>query len=75
MSNTNCLKGMQCPNGDCGSFGPYRIGVTTVAEMWDDGSDGTEDMEFEDASYCQCVMCSHEGSVSNFRLSTRRKHE
>jgi hypothetical protein len=75
MSNTNCLKGMQCPNEDCGSFGPYRIAVTAVAEMWDDGPDDPGYPEFTDHSHCQCVMCSHEGSVSNFRLSTRRKHE
>ena len=67
MSNTNCLKGMQCPNEDCGSFGPYRIVVTAVAEMWDDGSDDTTGLEYGDASYCQCVMCSYEGSVSDFK--------
>lgn len=71
MANTNCLKGMRCPNDDCGSYGPYRIVVTAVAEMWDDGSDDTVDLEFEDAAYCQCVTCSYEGSVFEFKDGRR----
>lgn len=67
MSNTNCLKGMRCPNEDCKSYGPYRISVTSVAEMWDDGPDDPGYPEFTDDSYCQCVMCSLEGSVFEFK--------
>ena len=67
MSNTNCLKGMRCPNEDCKSYGPYRIVATATVEMWDDGADDVAGFDWEDTAYCQCVLCSYEGSVFNFK--------
>jgi hypothetical protein len=65
--NVNCLKGLRCPNEDCRSYGPFRIEVTTIMTVCDDGTDDYGNVEWEDGSYIQCVMCSEEGSVHEFK--------
>jgi len=57
---------MQCPNEDCRSLGPYRISVTGIAEVHDDGSEHTSGLDWGSQDYCQCVLCSFEGSVFDF---------
>jgi len=68
MTNTNCLKGFQCPK--CKSFGPFRIEVTTTILMYDDGSDYDHDgLEWEEDSYCECNECDFHGMVKDFQTS------
>jgi hypothetical protein len=71
MANENCLAGLRCPNPDCGSFGPFRIAVCVIVEMGDDGCEPCMDgdLEWEETSYCQCVLCSDEGRVADYTLN------
>lgn len=70
MANKNCLEGLRCPG--CTSYEPLRIGVTTVVEMHDDGTNyGTGNLEYTNHSFCQCVMCSFQGTVKDFRIDTQ----
>jgi hypothetical protein len=62
--NSNCLEGFACPR--CGSDGPFDITATTVATMYDDGCDGTADIEWEDTSPCVCKSCGHGAQVRAF---------
>lgn len=64
MSNNNCLSGLRCPN--CGSYGPYRIAITTLATVTDDGTDEYEGAEWEDDSYCGCISCLHDAKIKDF---------
>ena len=64
--NTNCLKGIQCP--ECGSEGPFVIEVSTTVLMSDDGWDEhVSDTIWEDTSYCRCDDCDHVGEVADFK--------
>lgn len=63
--NTNCLEGMKCPK--CGSDGPFRIAVTTIAIMYDDGSDSVGDLRNDDSSFCGCEQCGYERNVRAFK--------
>jgi len=65
MSNENCLAGLRCPN--CGSYGPYRIEIKTLATVTDDGTDEYEGADWEDESFCGCIDCSHDGKVADFK--------
>jgi len=67
MSNTNCLEGMQCPDEECKSYGPFRIEVVTVVTMYDNGSGNTEDMDWGDDSFCECKECRLSGKVKDFQ--------
>lgn len=63
--NDGCLEGMQCPK--CGSFGPFKIGIHTIAEVCDEGiEDEPGDHEWEDSSYCECMNCDCSGTVATF---------
>ena len=62
--NNNCLDGFKCP--ECGSFEPFRITCTATIEMWDDGSDNHEGIDWEDDSPCLCLSCPHVGTVKTF---------
>lgn len=63
--NGGCLEGMQCPK--CGSFGPFKIGIHTIAEVCDEGvEDEPGDHEWEDDSYCECMDCDCSGTVATF---------
>lgn len=64
--NSNCLEGMQCVN--CKSYGPFRIEITTVMIVHDDGvGESVSDTEWNDESFCQCSECDNAGPVSTFR--------
>ena len=65
MTNTNCLKGFQCPK--CKAYEPFVIEVTTFVVFNDDGSDYDHDgYEWNENSYCRCVSCGKDGIVEKF---------
>ena len=64
MANTNCLKGMQCP--ECKSVGPFRIECTSLFTMYDDGTEDYEDVLYDGESYCHCPLCEHDGKIHDF---------
>lgn len=63
--NTNCLAGMQCPN--CQSFEPFRISVTTLCLLYDEGTETAGDIDWDDNSSCQCTDCGHSRTVADFK--------
>ena len=65
MPNTNCLQGMKCP--ECGALEPFKIAISTIATVYDDGTEEFGDTEWDDDSYCECGSCSHSGIVEQFR--------
>jgi hypothetical protein len=68
MPNTNCLAGMQCPK--CRSEGPFKIEVTSVIKMSDEGAEGDADhTDWGDDSYCECCQCAFAGKVGDFTVS------
>lgn len=71
MRNTNCLVGMSCPQ--CKSKEPFKIAVTAVATVHDDGTADFEDVEWEMQSQCSCMSCQYLGTVDDFTNKRRRK--
>jgi len=69
MANSNCLVGMKCPV--CFSEGPFRIVMSSWFDLYDDGTDGHGDTDWDDDSNCQCKNCTHTGRVSIFRPNIR----
>lgn len=69
--NTNCLWGFQCPK--CGSYEPFRIEITTMLTVHDNGTSDTENHEWSDTSYCECPKCERFGTVADFYLSENNK--
>lgn len=63
-ANSNCLAGFRCPK--CSSIGPFRIVVTTLALVTDDGTEDFQGADWDDDSYCHCVSCQHDGIVEEF---------
>jgi len=66
--NTNCLKGMKCP--ECGSESPFNIVCFVMMDVSDGGCDGITDgdADWNDDSYCQCRNCLHEGEAGDFKI-------
>jgi len=71
--NENCLAGMACP--ECGSLGPFRIVVSCMMDVRDDGTDpsGCGDVEWNDDSYCRCGECNFDGEVHLFKTTTKTR--
>ena len=66
MANTNCLEGMCCPK--CESEGPFDIEAKSLfLEVTDDGTNFSEDVEWDDESFCRCCECGREGTVADVR--------
>ena len=65
MANTNCLEGIQCPQ--CGQQDHFHIAGTSFFSVYDDGTDGHEDVEWDDDSFTRCPACNHEGKLLLFR--------
>lgn len=63
--NKNCLEGMQCPK--CKRYGPFRIAVSCVVTVRDNGTDDDGAPEWDSGSYCECPSCDHDGIVSDFK--------
>jgi hypothetical protein len=64
MANVNILEGMRCP--ECKSEGPFKISATSRFTVYDDGTDGHEDVEWDDDSDCECDNCDHSGTVKDY---------
>ena len=68
--NSNCLEGMACPS--CGSEGPFKLEVTCVATVHDDGTDEFSDIEWVSGGYAMCLNCEFEGSNDDFQKKELR---
>ena len=63
--NENCLVGFECP--ECKQADAFKINVSGIVLMHDDGCDGLEgDTEWDKNSYCECPECKYSGSVKDF---------
>lgn len=52
--NDNCLAGMRCPQ--CGSEEPFRIEVTMLVDVWDNGTQDTGgDLDWARDAYAECL--------------------
>jgi hypothetical protein len=60
----NCLTDMACP--ECGSRDYFKITMSSVFEMFDDGTGDHEDTEWDGTSACTCGECGHEGTAADF---------
>lgn len=69
--NTNCLEGMRCPK--CKSIEPFRITAKCTATVYDSGVDETEEFEWEDDDYCECVECKHAATVKDFEIKNQKE--
>ena len=65
-TNTNCLAGLRCPK--CGALEPFYIAASCWATMFDDGSDATEEIAWDDGSACRCISCRFAGTVAAFAV-------
>jgi len=67
-TNDNCLAGMACPNPECKSAGPFRIEISVLVTVGDDGFDYSDagDSDWTDESWCACVECDHAATVGDF---------
>jgi hypothetical protein len=62
---------MRCPS--CRSEQPFRITAKAIITVFDDGTDGIEDVEWGDSSYCSCTKCNFMGHVLEFRIAHQEK--
>ena len=69
MANVNALEGMSCPQ--CGHEDSFRITITTVAVVSDDGVESMGDKEWDDSSSCSCSQCNHMATVLAFSKGGR----
>lgn len=68
-ANTNCLRGIRCPNEDCHSTGPFQIEARATFEVTDYGTEQVcGSIQWESDSHIHCVMCSERGLVSEFEI-------
>ena len=69
MTNTNCLDGVKCPA--CGNEDTFRIEVTTMATVTDDGAEVEHgDMKWDETSYAECDDCAECGKLSHFKADS-----
>ena len=54
---------MQCP--ECGSFEPFEIHVDAIAKVYDDGTEGFQNIDWDSNSNCYC-SCGFWGKVKDF---------
>jgi hypothetical protein len=71
MTNINCLAGMQCPK--CRSFGPFNIAVKTMMKVFDNGTDGHGDKDWDTGSFCECCECEFSGTVADFSKTSQQQ--
>ena len=62
--NKNCLAGKKCPK--CSSFGPFKVSGNAFFILYDDGTDGFEDVYFSEKSYTICLECRYFGKWGDF---------
>jgi hypothetical protein len=68
--NENCLEGMRCPK--CKALEPFDISVLCTAKVFDDGTEETHDMEWDDTNACSCPACGFQGLVRDFKRRVER---
>jgi hypothetical protein len=74
MTNENCLDGIKCPA--CGTEDTFRIEVTTMATVTDDGAEVDHgDMDWDETSYAECANCHQHGKLSHFKALSEAPHE
>lgn len=65
--NSNCLEGIRCPQ--CGHTEHFFITGTSLFEVYDDGTEGHEDVEWT-GDYIRCFNCNRTGKLEEFRAMT-----
>lgn len=72
MPNENCLRGIKCPK--CNNEDSFKIAVTKMVLMTDDGSEDTSgDEEWNGDSYIECTECGASGKVEEFRPASTKE--
>ena len=66
VENDNCLAGLRCP--DCLQEERLDIEGSSVFKVFDDGTDGHSDVEWDDDSFVHCPECGHDGTLAEFRI-------
>lgn len=63
----NCLYGIKCPK--CGQDKHFFIAGVSEFSVFDDGTEGHKDVEWDDESYirCGCAECNEAGKIKHFR--------
>ena len=64
-TNNNCLDGIRCPK--CGSQEPFQIVAMSTFLVYDSGTDGHADVEWNDDSPIRCKKCDCTGQIRDFR--------
>lgn len=67
MANSNCLRGMACP--ECGNEDWFCIEISAWSEVTDDGTGDIGDVEWDSTSGCRCPECHKEGIVADFMVA------
>ena len=68
MTNENCLENIKCPA--CGNEDTFRVEVTTMATVTDDGAEVDHgDMQWDKDSYAECDDCDRHGQLSDFFMA------
>lgn len=65
MANENVLHGIKCPK--CGQEKHFFITGISEFSVYDDGTDGHKDIEWDDESYIRCAECNEAGKIKHFR--------
>lgn len=73
MANDNCLTGLRCPN--CHQEDRFFIVGTTQFEVFDDGTEGHGDIEWDEDALATCATCEYQGKLEDFRALTEDEEE
>jgi len=65
MANENVLHGIKCPK--CGQEKHFYITGVSEFSVYDDGTDGHKDIEWDEESYIRCAECNEAGKIKHFR--------
>lgn len=67
----SCIGHLACP--ECGYRDGFVIAYSTMGVFSHDGEiEQTGHQEWDDASYCRCTDCGHNGTVKNFTIRHKR---
>ena len=58
----------------CGSLEPFVIGALAEFEVYDDGTESFENVEWCDSSSCYCRNCDYQGTVGYFKYHRYAVH-
>jgi len=67
--NTNSLADCCCPS--CDSDGPFQVVACSVFTVFDHGTDGHGDVEYDHASPAYCVQCDWSGVWGDLSSSNK----